>query len=131
MATTAIAPSVLAFSVPSADILDADGTVATTPADGWVIALGAKGHRGQLICKLLADASGDTVTFLAGDAVALQAARGNLAVVLAASDVRYIVLESGRFEQDDNSIRATATDAGTSMRCFLMPPTSDGGTALA
>lgn len=121
MATTAIALTALTLNTMSADILDADGTVATTPADGWVIA--AAGNPGsRLLLKFLADATGDTVTILAGDRPPSQrAGLGNLAIVLAASDVRYICVEASRFLQDDGSIHATCTDAGTSCIAFLLP----------
>lgn len=121
MATTAIAATVLAVNTVSADITDADGTVATTPADGWVISPGPV-NSGRCLLKFLADGSGDTVTILAGDnPPSHRAGLGNLAVVLAASDVRYIVVEFSRFLQDDGTIRATCVDAGTSCRLFTLP----------
>lgn len=121
MATTAVTPVTLVMNTASADILDGDGTVATTPADGWVIAAaGLNGDR--LLIKMLADGTGDTVTFLKGDRPPSQRADlGNLAVVLAASDVRYITLEAGRFLQNDGTIHATCVDAGTSLKAFIMP----------
>lgn len=132
MAVTVITPTQLVLDTPSADILDSDGTVATTPADGFSIALGTRGRIGSLIIKLLADGSGDTVVFKAGDQPpAMRAGLGDLSVVLAASDVRYIVIESARFMQDDNTVLATCTDAGTSMRVFAMPIALDGGSAIA
>jgi len=123
MATTALPVVTLVHNTPSADLLDANGVAATTPADGWVIAAaGIEG--GRLLIKLLADATGDTVTFLAGDnPPSHRKGLGNLAVVLAASDVRYLVLESGRFLQDDGTILATCTDAGTTLHAFLLPKT--------
>lgn len=121
MAVTAVTPTVLAVNTVSADILDADGTVATTPTDGWSVDLA--GHSGQrVLVKLLADASGDTVTFTAGDRPPSQrSGLGSLAVVLAASDVRYIVIEQSRFLHDDGTFKATCVDAGTSMRVFILP----------
>jgi hypothetical protein len=129
MATTAITPTDLVMNTVSADILDGDGTVATTPADGWVIA--ANGDNGdRLLLKFLADASGDTVTILAGDRPpSSRAGLGNLAIVLAASDVRYITVEAARFLQDDGSIHATCVDAGTSCYAFRMPKGLTGDSA--
>ena len=121
MATTAITPRVLAINVMSADILDANGTAATTPTDGWVIAAAGVGGD-RLLLKFLADASGDTVTIVAGDRPPSQrSGLGNLSLVLAASDVRYVCVEAGRFLQDTGAIHATCTDAGTTCDAFLLP----------
>lgn len=121
MATTAITPTPLVRDVVSADILDGDGTVATTPADGWVIAAPVSPDV-DLLLKFLVDASGDTITIVAGDRPPSHlSGLGNLALVLAASDVRYIMIEKGRFLQDDGTFLATATDAGTSCYAFTIP----------
>lgn len=121
MATTAITPTTLVLNTRSADILDGDGTVATAPTDGWVIA--AAGLSGNLLLlKFLANGTGDTVTIKAGDRPPAQrAGLGDLEVVLAASDVRYIPVEASRFLQDDGTIEATCTDAGTSCKAFILP----------
>lgn len=132
MAVTAVVPVQLVTNTPSADILDADGTAAATPADGWTVPLGSQGVVEKVVLKFLADASGDTVTILAGDnPPSLTAGKGNLTVTLAASDVKYLVLEAGRFLQDDNSIKATCTDAGTTVKAFLMPVAIGGGSGIA
>ena len=132
MAVTAITPIQLVLNVASADLPDAAGTVATTPSDGWTITPGAGVPIDKLIFRLLADASGDTVTFLAGDKPPSElAGLGNLAVVLAASDVKQIVIEAARFMQDDATIRVTCVDAGTSLICFAMPKGALGGSAVA
>jgi len=121
MATTAITPEALAINVAGADLPDASGVVATTPADGWVIAAGARGGD-RLLLKFLADATGDTVTILAGDRPPSQrTGLGNLAIVLAASDVRHVCVEASRFLQDDGSIHATCVDAGTMCWAFILP----------
>jgi len=120
MATTAVALEELTLNTRSSDLPDASGTVATTPTDGWVIA--APSRKGLLLLKFLADGSGDTVTILAGDRPPSQLADlGNLTVTLAASDVRYIAVELGRFLQDDGTIHATCTDAGTMCWGILLP----------
>lgn len=132
MSVTAITPKQLVTNTPSDDLLDSNGTAAGTPADGWSIALGSQGVVEKLLIKLLADGSGDTVTFLAGDnPPSLTAGKGDLDVVLAASDVRYLVLEAGRFLHDDNTIKATCTDAGTTILAFLMPVGVGGGSGIA
>ena len=129
MATTAITPTPLVVNVESADILDAAGTVATTPTDGWVVAAPVSGIVGgvlvgdtDLLLKFLADATGDTFTIVAGDRPPSQrTGLGNLLVVLAASDVRYILIDKSRFLQDDGTILVTATDAGSTCYAFTIP----------
>lgn len=130
MAVTAITPTTLVLNTKSADILDADGVVATTPADGWVIAAGGRSGD-RLLLKFLADASGDTVVFHQGDRPPSQRAElgatgteiddGGLDLTLAASDVRYICVEASRFLQDDGTIHAHCADAGTSCKAFIIP----------
>jgi hypothetical protein len=134
MATTAIVPEVLVMNARSTDLPDAgngsdNGIVATTPSDGWVIAAGgANGDR--LLLKFLADGSGDTATILAGDRPpSSRAGLGNLAIVLAASDVRYVCVEAARFLQNDGTIHVTAVDAGTSCAAFLLPKSLIGTSA--
>lgn len=121
MATTPITPTPLVVNVASADILDADGTVATTPADGWVIAA-PLGRDTDLLLKFLVDATGDTVTVVAGDRPPSQrTGLGNLAIVMAVSDVKYIIVEKSRFLQDDGTFLVTCTDTGTTCRAFTIP----------
>jgi hypothetical protein len=132
MAETAITPTDLALNVESADILDAGGTAANTPTDGWSIPLGVGYTSDQLLLKFLADASGDTVTVVAGaNPPAKLAGLGNLSIVLAASDVRYIVVDGARFLRADGTILATCVDAGTTCKAFRMPAGMTGGTAMA
>ena len=121
MATTAITPIVLVVDTMSADLLDGGGTVATTPADGWVIA-GPLAPNTMLLLKFLVDGSGDTITIVAGDRPpSHRSGLGNLALVLAASDVRYIIVDKSRFLQDDGSFLVTATDAGSTCLAFEIP----------
>lgn len=120
MATTAITPKVLTLNTRSDDLLDADGTAATTPTDGWVITPADPSK--YLLLKFLADGSGDTVTVLAGDRPpSHRAGLGNMTVTLAASDVRYIVIEKARFLQNDGTYLATCVDAGTTCLAFELP----------
>lgn len=132
MAVTAIVPEQLVTNTRSADKSVADATVATTPADGWSIALGANAVTEKLILFWSADATGDTVTILAGDnPPSLLAPLGNLAIVLAASDERMVILDAGRFLHDDNTVKATCVDAGTGLRAFLLPKGIGGGSGVA
>lgn len=134
MATTAIVPETLVMNTRSADLPDAgngsdNGIVATTPADGWVIAAG--GHNGdRLLLKFLADGTGDTVTIKAGDRPpSSRAGMGDLTVTLAASDVRYIAVEAARFLQSDGTILAVCVDSGTSCAAFILPKGITGTSA--
>lgn len=111
--------------------------MATTPADGWVIAVpAAEGIAGQkspldsLVLMFEADASGDTVTIVAGDnPPSHQAGKGNDTITLAASDVRLYKPETGRFTQSDGTIQATCTDAGTRCYAFILPRSTGRGGA--
>jgi hypothetical protein len=132
MATTAITPTQLVFGTESADILDANGTVADTPSDGWAITLGSQGTAERLLLKFLADGTGDTIVITAGDApLAVNASKGSDSIVLAASDVRYYIVEPGRHEQDDNTIIVTCTDTGSTCKAFLLPVAMNGGSGIA
>lgn len=122
MATTAATPTSLTVNTASASLTDAaQGVVATTPADGWVIAAtGIGGDR--LLLKFAADASGDTVVIVAGDRPPSQrSGLGNLSITLGASEVKYVAVEAGRFLQDDGTLLATCGDAGTRCSAFILP----------
>lgn len=121
MATAAVTPTPLVRDTMSADILDADGVASTTASDGWVVAAPVAPDV-DILLKFLADASGDTVSIKAGDKPpAERAGLGDLDLVLAASDVRYIMVEKARFMQDDGTLLITATDAGTTCYAWTIP----------
>lgn len=122
MAVTAITPIILAVNTASVDHADADATDVTTAVDGFSISA-ALAHSGdRLLLKFVDDGTGDTVTVLAGDRPPGQrAGLGNLAITMAASDVKYVVLEPARFLQSDGTILVTCTDEGMRMSAFLMP----------
>ena len=129
MATTAVTAESLELNSPSADLPDAgggtgNGLVATTPTDGWVISPEAGRHLadGKLILRLTADATGDTFTIVAGDRPpSARADLGNLAIVLAASDTKFVAIDGGRFIQDDGTILITAVDAGSALTAIHLP----------
>ena len=122
MADVAVTPVTLAINVVGADILDAGGTgISDASANVFAIAAGGVGG-GRLLLKFLVDGTGDTITILAGDRPPSQRVNlGDLDIVLAANDVRQIVVETGRFLQDDGTIRATCTDDGTTCHATLLP----------
>lgn len=132
MAVTAVTPTQLVPGTVSNDILDSDGVVADTVSDGWAIALGARGKTQGLLIRLVADGTGDTAVVTAGDnPPAMLAAKGALSITLAASDARWIVLEPGRHEQNDNTIVITCGDTGTKLLALLMPYGFGGGSGVA
>lgn len=122
MADTAVTPTTLAIDVASADILDAGGTaIGTASTDTFAIAAGGEAGR-HIVLKFLVDASGDTITIKAGDRPPSQRVDlGDLTITMAANDVRYIVIETARFLQDDGTIRVDCTDDGTTCKAFILP----------
>ena len=130
MATTAVTVERLTLNTRSTDFVatgsgSGNNLVATTPSDGWVISPESGGTLGEhLIIRLIANGSGDTVTFTAGDRYPAQRADlGAMDVVLAASDVRYVSIETSRFLQNDGTIEATCTDSGTILLAMAVPKT--------
>lgn len=131
MATTAIACELLTLNTRSADLDpvngggSGNGIVATTPADGWVVSPPSGlsfGDNYRVFFTLGVDASGDTFTITAGDRYPAQRADlGNMTVVLAASDVRYVCVEASRFMQNDGTIVVTCTDAGSTLTAIMLP----------
>lgn len=128
MSDVAITPVALTMNTMSDDLDDASGTAISNTANTFVIATSASGvavrdmQGTRLLLKFVADGSGDTVVIKAGDRPPSQRADlGDLSLVLAASDVRYIAVEAGRFLQDDGSIHATCSDTGTKASAFLLP----------
>lgn len=127
MSVTAITTELLTLNTRSADLDpvngggSGNGIVATTPSDGWVISPPTGLSFGTTLRLTLAsDNSGDTVTILAGDRYPAQRADlGNMTVVLAASDVRYIDIETSRFLQDDGTVLATCVDTGTTLTAIM------------
>ncbi len=88
-----------------------------------MFAIAAGGAAGNhLLLKFLADSTGDTITIVAGDRPPSQLEGiGALDITMAANDVRYLIIETGRFLQDDGTIRATCTDDGTTCKAFIIP----------
>jgi hypothetical protein len=121
MADVAITPVQLVQNTRSADLLGAGTAITDAVANVFAIAAGGR-HSDRLILIFEADASGDTVTILAGDRPpAERAGLGNVTVELAASDIRAVAVESARFVQDDGSIRATCGDNGTLCYALILP----------
>ena len=127
MATTAITCELLTLNARSADLDpvngggSGNGIVATTPTDGWAISPPSGRQFGATLRLTLGvDASGDTFTLTAGDRYPAQRADlGNATVVLAASDVRYVDIETARFLQNDGTIVVTCVDTGSTLTAIM------------
>jgi hypothetical protein len=122
VAVTNITPVVLALETASADLPDASMTSISAAADGFSIAAANIGKGERVILRFLDSGSASVITIDAGDRpVSPRAGLGALTINLAASDVKYIVLDKARHMQDDGTITGTVdTDATASMSCFVI-----------
>lgn len=128
MSTTAVTCEALALNTRGNDHTDVGaehgkGVVATTPTDGWVLSPpSGQSFDERLVLLVAADATGDTITVLAGDRYPAQRADlGNMSIVLAAWDLRLIAIETSRFLQNDGTILLTCVDAGTTIDAAMLP----------
>lgn len=123
MTVAAVTPLSLVMDTASADFADADATAITTGADGFSIDADSVDWTGRkMVIKFVDDGSGDVITILAGDyPPALRQGLGNLVITLAASDVKYVVLESARFLQNDGKILGTSTGTGVKVGAIVLP----------
>jgi len=120
MAVTAVTLTELTLNTASADLPASGWTAIATGADGF--SLDVSGVGSPVVLGFLDGGTADTITITAGDRPPAQLqGQGNLAIAMAASDVKYIVLESGRFEQNDSTIKGTVAANATKMIAFLLP----------
>jgi len=122
MAVTTVTPVQLVKDTATADLPDAGSTAIVTGADGWKVAdsEGVAGNR--MIFKFVTGAAGATITINAGDKpAAMNAGKGNLAITLAANDVKYVAIDQSRFRQSDGSITGTSSLNAESMSVFILP----------
>jgi len=120
MAVTNVTLTELTLNTASADLPAAGWTAIATGADGF--SLDMTGVGSPVLLGFLDGGTADTITITAGDRPPAQLqGQGNLAITMAASDVRYVTLESGRFEQNDSTIKGTAAADATKMIAFLLP----------
>lgn len=118
MVDVAISRTALAVNTRSIDLVGG-GTALTT---GQTFSLDAD-NRTEDLLVVMEETGGSTasVVFDAGDEPpSMRAGLGSLTIALAANDVRYIILEGGRFIQDDGSITGTFTGTGK-MYCARIP----------
>ena len=120
MAVTAVTLTELTLNEASADLPVAAWTAIATGADGF--SLDVTGVGSPVLLGFLDGGAADTVTITAGDRPPAQLqGQGNLTIAMAASDVKYVTLESGRFEQNDSTIKGTIAADATKMIAFLLP----------
>ena len=121
MAVTAVTLTELTLNTASAALPIASWTAIATGADGFSLDMSGVGSP---VVLGFSDGGGaaDNVTITAGDRPPAQLqGQGNLTITMAANDVKYVVLESGRFEQNDSTIKGTAAANATKMIAFLLP----------
>ena len=120
MAVTNVTLTELTLNTASADLPAAGWTAIATGADGF--SLDMTGVGSPVLLGFLDGGAADTVTITAGDRPPEQLqGQGNLTIAMAASDVKYVTLESGRFEQNDSTIKGTIAADATKMIAFLLP----------
>ncbi|MGE3795887.1 MAG: hypothetical protein AB7I38_18450 [Dehalococcoidia bacterium] len=132
MASVAITPVVQAFNTRSADLVSAGTAITDAANNQFVITPGAKNPPTAMCLIFEADGSGDTVTITAGDYPPSHLKNlGAVSIVLAASDLRAVWIESARHMQSDGTIIVTCGDDGT--RCYVMalPPGLAGGSGIS
>ena len=120
MAVTAVTLTELTLNEASADLPAAGWTAIATGADGF--SLDMSGVGAPVVLGFIDGGAADNITITAGDRPPAQLqGQGNLTITMAASDVKYITLESGRFEQNDSTIKGTIAADATKMIAFLLP----------
>lgn len=125
MAVSAITVVDLALNTASDDLADADSTAIVTGADGFSVDVSAyakdAGGR-KMVFKFVADGGGDDITITAGDyPPAATSGLGNLTIALAASDVKYVVVELARFLHNDGTIKGTCAGNNNKMSVLMLP----------
>ena len=120
MAVTAVTLTELTLNEASADLPAAGWTAIATGADGF--SLDMSGVGAPVVLGFLDGGAADNITITAGDRPPAQLqGQGNLTLTMAANDVKYVTVESGRFEQNDSTIKGTSAGNNTKMIAFLLP----------
>ena len=121
MAVTSVTLTELTLNTASADLPIASWTAISNGSDGFSLDMTGVGSP---VVLGFSDGGGsaDDVTITAGDRPPAQLqGQGNLSITMAASDVKYVVVESGRFEQNDSTIKGSSAGNNTTMVAFLIP----------
>ena len=120
MAVKEVSLTELTLNTASADLPASGWDAITDGASGFEVDMTGVGS--PVVLGFLDGGAADTITITAGDRPPAQLqGQGNLTITMAASDVKYIVLESGRFEQNDSKIRGTVAANASKMIAFLLP----------
>lgn len=121
MAVTSVTLTELTLNTASADLPIASWTAISNGSDGFSLDMTGVGSP-VLIGFSDGGGGADDVTITAGDRPPAQLqGQGNLSITMAASDVKFVTLESGRFEQNDSTIKGTVAGNSTTMVAFLLP----------
>ena len=121
MAVTSVTLTELTLNTASADLPIASWTAISNGCDGFSLDMTGVGSP-VLIGFSDGGGAADDVTITAGDRPPAQLqGQGNLSITMAASDVKFVTLESGRFEQNDSTIKGTVAGNNTTMVAFLLP----------
>ena len=121
MAVTAVTLTELTLNTASADLPASGWTAIATGADGFSLDVSGVGSP-VVLAFIDSGGTADNITITAGDRPPAQLqGQGNLTITMAASDVKYVTLESGRFEQNDSTIKGTSAADATKMIAFLLP----------
>lgn len=129
MAVEPVTAELLAINTLSTDFpIAGSGTlnnlVASTPSDGWEVSPPSGSTLGDhLFFRIVADSGGTVnVTVKAGDRYPAQRADlGDLVLSVAASDNKYICIETSRFLQDDGKIIIVPADGGSLLTAMILP----------
>ena len=120
MAVTAVTPVDLALNAESADLPDAGMTSIATGSDGGSVDLSS--FQGRPILFKFENSTGGDFTITAGDRPPSQrSGLGTEVITMAANDVKYVVLETSRFLQDDQKILFICADNDGSCSVFVLP----------
>jgi hypothetical protein len=128
MAVTPVTAELLVLNTRSTDFINTgSGTlnnITGNTTDGWEVQPPAGEILGErLFFRLVADGGGTVdVVFKAGDRYPAQRADlGDMTITLAASDERFISVETSRFLQDDGKMIIVPADAGTILTALIVP----------
>lgn len=128
MAVTPVTAELLTLNTRSTDFINSGGgtlnNIVGDTSDGWEVQPPTGEVLGEhLFFRLVADGGGTvTVVFKAGDRYPAQRADlGDMTITLAASDERFITVESSRFLQNDGKMIIVPSDSGTILTALIMP----------
>ena len=126
MAATPITVTSMVLNTVTGDLPAAAWDLVVNGAQGFSV--DTTGVGGPIVLGIF-DSTGaaDNVTITAGDRPPAQLeGQGNMTITMAASDVRYVTLESGRFESSTQLIAGTSAGNNTTRVAAFALPTNWG-----